>query len=31
LITDNPVPNVSFDLTGGGLPIAQALADLVRD
>jgi hypothetical protein len=30
LITDNPVPNVSFDLTGGGLPIAQALAELVR-
>jgi uncharacterized protein YbjT (DUF2867 family) len=28
LITDNPVPNTSFDLTGGGTPIAEALATL---
>jgi uncharacterized protein YbjT (DUF2867 family) len=28
LITDNPVPNTSFDLTGGGVAIDQALASL---
>jgi hypothetical protein len=28
LVTDNPVPNTSFDLTGGGAPIDQALAEL---